>query len=230
MDDWLSISGVYSRYFPKQICLLMRAFLPGILLLQLITAGLVLAAVALQNMQLIIILALLALICAVLTTFWFSSIATNLFNEELKLLLKQHSDEKIQLQKQAEREKSQMHQQTQQIQSQHAQERERLLLLAEQDKRRLLEESYRKIASETRKANRRANIKIAIAFSLAATVGGVMIISQLVTLGMMVMVASGSGLTGYIIRARHERLAKRKQLLLEQMSDGVTHEKLPRSG
>jgi predicted PurR-regulated permease PerM len=208
----------------------MRAFLPGILLLQLITAGLVLAAISLQNTQLIIVLILLALICAVLTAFWFSSIATNLFNDELKLLLKQHSDEKVQLQKQAEQEKSQIHQQTQQIQSQHAKERERLLLQAEQEKRYFLEQSYQKIANETRKANRRANIKIGIAFSLAAVAGGVMIVSQLVTLGMMVMVASGSGLTGYIIRARHERLSKRKSLLLEKMSDEAVNKKIPVKG
>jgi uncharacterized membrane protein YraQ (UPF0718 family) len=131
----------------------MRAFLPGILLLQLITTGLVLAAISLQNTQLIIVLILLALICAVLTAFWFSSIATNLFNDELKLLLKQHSDEKVQLQKQAEQEKSQIHQQTQQIQSQHAKERERLLLQAEQEKRYFLEQSYQKIANETRKVS-----------------------------------------------------------------------------
>ena len=208
----------------------MRTFLPGILLLQLITAGLVLAAVSLQNIQLIIMLGVLALICAVLTAFWFSSIASNLFNEELQLLLKQHAEEKVQLQKQAEQERSQIHQQTQQIQSQHAQERERLLLKAEQEKRRLLEESYQKIDQETRKANRRANIKTGIAFSLAAAAGGVMIVSQLVTLGMMVMVASGSGLSGYIIRARQERLAKKKQLLLQQTGDEVAQKKLPDSG
>ncbi len=205
----------------------MRAFLPGIVLLQLITAGLVLAGLTLQNIQLVVILLLLALICAVLTAFWFTSIAANLFNEELKLLIKQHADEKVSLQKQAEQEKSHIHQQTQQLQSQHAQERERLLLQAEQEKRRLLEESYQKIERESRKANRRANIKIGMAFGLAAVAGGVMIVSQLVTLGMMVMVASGSGLTGYIIRARHERLSKRKQLLLEKMPDGTAYKKSP---
>ena len=88
------------------------------------------------------------------------------------------------------------------------------MLRTEQEKRQLLEESYQKIERETRKANRRANLKIGIAFTLAAAAGGVMIVSQLVTLGMMVIVASGSGLSGYIIRARQERLAKKKQLLL----------------
>lgn len=192
----------------------MRAFLPGIILLQLITAGLVLAGLSLENTQLILVLVVLGLICAILTAFWFSSIATNLFNEELKLLIKQHADEKAQLHKQVEQEKSHIHQQTQQLQTQHAKEREHLLLRTEQEKRQLLEESYQKIERETRKANRRANLKIGIAFTLAAAAGGVMIVSQLVTLGMMVIVASGSGLSGYIIRARQERLAKKKQLLL----------------
>ncbi len=56
--------------------------------------------------------------------------------------------------------------------------------------------------------------KVGLAFSAAAIAGGVMIFSQLVTVGVMVLVASGSGLSGYILRARHEQVSRRKQLAL----------------
>ena len=197
----------------------MRAFLPGLILLQLITAALVVAATSLEDMQLSWVLVGIGLICAVLTAFWFSAIASNLFNEELKLLLDKHAAEKTRLVKQVEQEKARVDQQKLTLQDQHARERESILLKAEQEKRRMLEESYQKIEQETRKANRRANLKVGLAFGLAATAGGVMIVSQLITLGMMVMVATGSGLTGYIIRARHERLAHKKQRLLQNLGE-----------
>jgi hypothetical protein len=48
--------------------------------------------------------------------------------------------------------------------------------------------------------------------TLATVTGGVLIFSQLITVGMMVLVASGSGLAGYLARARHERLSREKRL------------------
>ena len=44
------------------------------------------------------------------------------------------------------------------------------------------------------------------AIDWAVGIGGIMIISQLVTIGMMMLVASGSGLAGYLVRARQDRL------------------------
>ncbi len=216
-NKWALLACLMSNDLFNDYSTKMRAFLPGLILLQLITTALVLAAMGLEDIQLSWVLVGIGLICAVLTAFWFSAIASNLFNEELKLLLDKHTAEKTRLVKQAEQEKAHIAQQKLKLQDQHARERENILLEAEQEKRRMLEESYRKIEQETRKANRRANLKVGLAFGLAATAGGVMIVSQLVTLGMMVMVATGSGLTGYIIRARHERLAYKNKRLLQNL-------------
>jgi hypothetical protein len=57
---------------------------------------------------------------------------------------------------------------------------------------------------------------VGLAFAAAAGVGGVLIFSQLITIGAMVIVASGSGLSGYILRARKERLSRKKQLALNE--------------
>ena len=54
------------------------------------------------------------------------------------------------------------------------------------------------------------------AFAAAVGAGGIMVFSQLVTVGMMVLVASGSGLAGYLARARHERLSRNKQLAVNE--------------
>ncbi len=194
----------------------MRAFLPGIILLQLLMVALVLLGVSVsQDTQFLVVLIAMGLIIAVLTAFWFVSIARNLFNDELTQVLKRHAREREELLERVEKDKAFIYDEKSRLQHQHARDREQLLLEAEREKMQLVEEHYQKMDKALRKASRAANLKVGVAFTLAVVAGGVMIVSQLVTVGMMVLVASGSGLTGYIVRARHERLAKKRQLALE---------------
>jgi len=193
----------------------MFQFLPGIILIQLVTGGLVLATFNWsQDIQLIIVLAAIALISAVLTAFWFSSIARNLFHNEQAFMMERHALDREKILKEAEQEKAVVQNEKSQMQDLHARERESILLDAERDKAKTVSESYEKIEKESRKAHGRANLKVGAAFALAAGAGGVMIFSQLITVGVMFLVASGSGLTGYLMRARHDRLSRKKQLAL----------------
>lgn len=191
----------------------MFKFFPGIILIQIVTIGLMLAAFNWsQDFQLIIVLAVIGLIAAILTAFWFSSIARNMYNDEQTYMMQRHAKDREKILKEAEQEKTSVIKEKSQLQDQHAREREQILLNAERDKAKTVAESYQKIEKESRKAHNKANLKVGIAFAAAATAGGVMIVSQLVTVGVMLMVASGSGLSGYILRARHERLSRNKQL------------------
>lgn len=195
----------------------MSKFLPGVLLIQLITTVLLFAALNWFNdFQLTIVLVVIALISALLVSLWFSSIAQNLAMDEQASMLEKHVKDRENILKQAEKEKSQVLKETSLLQDKHAKEREQLLLDAEKEKAKILEQSYQRIEKETRKINTKANLKVGIAFTAAVTAGGVMIFSQLITLGLMLMVASGSGLSGYLLRARQDRLNRKKQLLLSQ--------------
>ena len=90
----------------------------------------------------------------------------------------------------AEREKASIAEERSKLQEQHARERERILLDAERAKASIATESYRPMELEIRKAHARANFKVGAAFAVANAVGGVMIFSQLITVGMMVLIAS----------------------------------------
>jgi F0F1-type ATP synthase membrane subunit b/b' len=118
--------------------------------------------------------------------------------------------------KKAEQEREGVIKESSQLKDQHAREREEILLNAEREKATLVAESYQKIEKESRKAHSKANLKVGLAFSAAVGVSGVMIFSQLVTVGVMFLLASGSGLSGYILRARQDRLSRKKQLALPE--------------
>ncbi|MDX2505750.1 MAG: hypothetical protein QNL62_14915 [Gammaproteobacteria bacterium] len=167
----------------------MFKILPGILLIQLVTAGLVFIGIKwLHEPQLIIVLIAFAVIFAVLTTFWFGSIFRN------------------------------MHNSTQaKLQAKHAKDREKILLKAERDKAKVTSQSYQQVEKATKSAHAKANFKVGAAFAVAFGAGGIMLLSQLITVGMMILVASGSGLAGYLTRARQERLSRNTQLPLSNV-------------
>ncbi len=172
----------------------MFKILVGILLIQLVTAGLVFISIGWsQEPQLIIIVIAFGLILAVLTTFWFGSIVQN---------MQQSSQAKLQ--------------------AKHAQDRERILRRAEREKAKVTSESYRQIEKAAQKAHAKANFKMGAALAIATGVGGFLILSQLVTVGMMILVASGSGLAGYLIRVRQDRLSWKNQLPPQKIIQTIT--------
>ncbi|MCK5354389.1 MAG: hypothetical protein KAJ63_04675 [Methyloprofundus sp.] len=195
----------------------MSKFLPGIIFVQLVTSGLVLMAFNWSHdFQLMIVIVVITLLSGVLAAFWFASIARNLYIDDQATLLQRHAQDRESMLKESEREKADVIKETSELREQHARDRERILLDAERDKANTVAESYRKIVEESRRAHAKANFKVGLAFAAAVGAGGVMIFSQLITVGAMVLVASGSGLGGYILRARHEQISRKKQLAVSE--------------
>jgi ABC-type multidrug transport system fused ATPase/permease subunit len=188
-------------------------FLFGIIVIQLVTAITVMTALNwLLDPQFIAVVVLFSLIMAVLAAFWFVYIGRDLHKNELQKMQEQHAFERERILLNAEREKACITEERSKLQEQHARERERILLAAEREKADIALQSYRKQENEIRKAHAKANFKAGVICTVAAAAGGVLIFSQLITVGMMVLIASGSGLAGYMARARHERLSRDKQL------------------
>ncbi len=203
----------------------MLKFLPGIILIQLVTCGLMLTIINWSHdFQLIIVIAVIGLLSAVLVAFWFSSIARVVFSEEQSLLQKQHAYDRERIVKESEREKAEAIKEKSKLQDMHARERERILLDAEHEKASIIEENYRKSEKEIRKAHAKANFKVGVAFTAALGAGGLMIAGQMITIGIMMMVASGSGLSGYLLRARQERLSRNKQFAIKTQGKMITHQ------
>ena len=151
-------------------------FIPGILLLQAITIVLVLLAGRdLQNWGWLK-LAIPVLSAGFLTAFWFSSIA-------------------------AQQRKGQISR----LKESYAKERETIRVDAERAKIKAVKQAQRKTLQELRRASRRANVKIGLAFAGAAGLAGLLMLAQLTWLGFLTLSTAVGAVGGYSLRMRQEK-------------------------
>ena len=121
----------------------MLKFLPGILILQVITIALVLFTPAdLENWGWLRLM-IPVLIAGFLTAFWFGSIAAHQRKDEISRLKEYH-----------------------------AKERETIRVNAERTKSKIVKQVQRKTQREVRRSSTKANIKVGLAFAAAAGLGG----------------------------------------------------------
>ena len=154
----------------------MLKFIPGILLLQGITIGIILFVPAdLENWGWLR-LTIPVLIAGFLTAFWFGSIAAHQRKDEISRLKEYH-----------------------------AKERESIRVNAERTKSKLVKQAQRKTIREVQRSSTRANIKIGLAFAGVTSMGGLLLLTQYKSLGLLILTAAGAALGGYVLRLQQER-------------------------
>jgi Flp pilus assembly protein TadB len=154
----------------------MFKFIPGILILQIITVALVLIAPTDLAGWDWIRLAVPVLVAGLLTAIWFGSIAAHRHQDEISRLKEKH-----------------------------AKERETIRVNAERAKTRLVKQAQQKTMQKTRRLNRQTNFKAGLVFAGAAGLGGVLIATQFMSLGLLLLTTAGGGLGGYLLRYRQEK-------------------------
>jgi Flp pilus assembly protein TadB len=155
---------------------MMLKFIPGILILQVITIALVLIAPADLAGWGWLRLAVPVLIAGFLTAFWFGSLSAHLRKDEIGRLKENH-----------------------------AKERETIRVNAERAKARQVKKTQHRAMQEVRRSSRQTNIKIGLAFAAAAGLGGVLVLTQFMSLGLLTLTAVGGALGGYVLRIRQEK-------------------------
>ncbi len=154
----------------------MLKFLPGILLLQALTVTLVLLAPADLSGWAWLRLAVPVGIVGLLTAFWFGSMAAH------------HRKDAIN-----------------RMQENHAKERESIRVKAEREKAQVVKEAHKETLDEIRRTATQANIKVGVAFAGAAGLGGLLLLTQFITLGIITLTTAGGALGGYVLRLRQEK-------------------------
>jgi hypothetical protein len=154
----------------------MLKFVPGILLLQAITISFVLIAPADLETWGWLRLAIPVLIVGFLTALWFGSIAAHQRKDEINRLKECH-----------------------------AKELETIRVNAERAKTRLVKQAQQETMQKVRRTSTKANIKVGLVFVGAAGLGGVLLLTQILTLDLLVLTTVGGALGGYILRCRQEK-------------------------
>ncbi len=150
----------------------MIKYLLGIILVQIATVILVLLAPDLKGAG-FLRLAVPLLFIGFVAAFWFSSLAHHLRKDEL-LKAKERF----------------------------AKEREHLMVNAERAKTRVIKQAHKDIAKEAKVTHAKANFKVGATFAGAIGLGALLLITQFLTVGLLLLTTSGGALAGYWYRGR----------------------------
>lgn len=154
----------------------MLKFLPGLLLLEIITVSLMLLAPEqLAGWGWLRVAVPLGIIAS-LIALWFSALSNQ-----------QRKDEMMRLQ------------------ANHAREREKIKVDAERAKHQVTKEAQKQVQQEIKRSTAQANFKVGLVVAGAASLGGFLLLTQFVTMGILLLGTAGGALGGYLLRLKQER-------------------------
>ena len=162
----------------------MLKYFLGILIIQVATVAMTLAAINTDNQELWLAVLLLGFIIGLVTAFWFTSIAGHAKKDALA-----------------------------QARDEFSREREKLRVNAERQKTRLIRKSHEEIRKETNRAHASSNFKLGAGFIGIVAAGSLMIFSQFLTLGFLTLAFGGGALGGYLLRVRQEAISRHKDAI-----------------
>ncbi len=85
-----------------------------------------------------------------------------------------------------------------------ARERERHKRLTAEERAKAVEQTRRQVQRESRREKNRSNIKLYAAFAGVAGLGTLLLLTQFLSLGVLLISSSGGALAGYLLRMRQE--------------------------
>ncbi len=145
----------------------MLKFLPGIVLVQIITVGLVLIFPVDPVQSAIwswLRLAAPVLVVGLLTACWFGAVAAHLRKDAISRL-----------------------------QEDHAREREAIRMQAERAKAKVLQQAHKETLQAVQRTSTRATLKVGAAFAGLAAIGGALLLTQFMTLGLLTLTTVRAG-------------------------------------
>ncbi|MCK5726459.1 MAG: hypothetical protein KAH22_06510 [Thiotrichaceae bacterium] len=150
-------------------------FIIGILLVQSVTVVLVILTP--EKLEGIAILRLLIplFVIGIAIAFWFASIAQTYRKDQLA-----------------------------KVKANFAQQREKILVNAERSKARVMKDAQKEVAKESRSVHAKANFKVGASFAAAIGVGGLLLLTQFLTIGLLLVTSSGGALAGYLYKTRQQ--------------------------
>jgi len=148
-------------------------FIFGIILAQIATYTMFILMPKELNLQSFIQTTIPLLFIALIIAFWFTSLSENQIKDAL------HKAE-----------------------GNFAKEKEKIKVKAEKDKIKTMKEAQKEIVHEATKTHAKANFKVGASFAGVLAIGGLFVLAQMVTAGLLVMSATGGVIGGYYWRGK----------------------------
>jgi hypothetical protein len=178
----------------------MFRYLPGIVLVQLVTLALFWVNQTSSVEDLLLRVALPATIISCVTALWLSTLGRMDAERRSAALKEEHASEREQLHREIERTRSDVLQQA-------SADKAKLQERAHVERERLVTETHKQLLQRERSISRRANLKVGLAFMAVTGLGVLMLATNLMTLGLLTITTAGGAMGGYLLRWRQSRQA-----------------------
>ncbi|MFK7996001.1 MAG: hypothetical protein AB8B87_17825 [Granulosicoccus sp.] len=176
----------------------MLRYLPGIVLVQIVTLALLWVNRQGTMIELLSSVALPALLLSAVIALWFSAISRMAAQKTHASLVEKHFQEREKLTREIERSRVDALQKASADQA-------RLIERASYEREQLIRETHKDMIKAERRASRNANIKVGAAFAAVTAAGVGFLMVQFMTLGLLTITAASGALGGYLIRWRQTR-------------------------
>lgn len=176
----------------------MIRYLPGIVLVQLVTLALLWVNRESAPFELMTSVALPALLLSVVIALWFSAISRMDAQKTHSTLIEKHFQEREKLTRELERTRADVMQKASADQA-------KIIERASHQREQLVRETHRDLVKAERRASRSANMKVGAAFALVTMAGVGLLFIQFMTLGLLTITAASGALGGYLVRWKQTR-------------------------
>lgn len=176
----------------------MLRYLPGIVLVQIVTFTLFWVNQGASAEQLLLRVGLPAVMFSAVTALWLSLIGRMDAEQRNSALREQHAEERMQLNREIERVRAEALQEA-------SADRAQLLERANTERERLVRQTHKEIMKQERSASRRSNVKVGLAFMGLTGFGVLMLVTQFMTLGLLTITTAGGAMGGYLLRWRQSK-------------------------
>ena len=176
----------------------MHRYLPGIVLVQIVTFTLYFVNQEASFEQLLLRVALPALMISAVTALWLSMIGRMDAEQRNSALREEHATERTQLNREIERARADALLEA-------STDRAQLMERANSERERLVRQTHKQLMKQERGASRRANVKVGLVFMVLTGIGTFMLVTQFMMVGVLMISTATGAMGGYLFRWRQSK-------------------------
>ncbi len=176
----------------------MLRYLPGLILIQLVAVGLLHVNARAEPMDLLVRAGLPCAVVTLVMALWFATLSRSQSDQRHAALIEAHAREREQLKVEAVEARER-------VQVDALQEREKVQVAARREQDKAVDKIRREAEKRERRVSRGASLKLGLTFFTTAGLGVLMLLTELLTLGLLTLSTSAGALGGYLLRWRQTR-------------------------